>query len=75
MKGNRGFIGILILLIISLALLKYFFDWSIFDALSSERGKATVEYIRNVLDIVWSYIRTPLLWIWDRVVELLPTRS
>ena len=51
MKKDRGFIGTLLLIIAGLAALKYFFDWSIFDALESEKGRATVGYIKDVL--VW----------------------
>jgi len=46
---NRGFIGLLILIIIALAALKYFLDWSIFDAADSEQGRNTIEYIKNIL--------------------------
>lgn len=58
---NKGFIGILVLIIIALALAKYFFDWSIFDALSSEKGKDTVLYVKNILNVVWSYLKTFLV--------------
>ena len=74
MEKNRGFIGWLILIIIALALLKYFFDWSIFDAAASEDGKETISYIRNILDVIWSYIEKPITWLWDRVVELFTDR-
>ena len=71
---NRGFISWLILLVIALALLKYFLNWSIFDAIESERGRETVSYIREVLDVVWSYARTPVLFIWQKVLELWQSR-
>ena len=74
MKKDKGFISWLILLIIALALLKYFLNWSIFDAIESERGRETVSYIREVLDTVWSYVRTPVLFVWQKVLELLPSR-
>ncbi|OHA89841.1 MAG: hypothetical protein A2832_00945 [Candidatus Zambryskibacteria bacterium RIFCSPHIGHO2_01_FULL_44_22b] len=56
MEKNRGFIGKLILIIIGLALLKYFFDWSIFDAIESERGKEVVAYIKNIITYIWNEI-------------------
>ena len=71
---NRGFISWLILLVIALALLKYFLNWSIFDAIESERGRETVSYIREVLDVVWSYARTPVLFVWQKILELLQSR-
>ncbi|MEK7176761.1 MAG: hypothetical protein AAB719_00465 [Patescibacteria group bacterium] len=75
MKKQGGFISWLILIIVGLALLKYFFNWSIFDAASSEKGQATISYLRDILNLTWKYIGTPVMWLWDRVVELLPARS
>jgi len=75
MNREGGFIGWLILIIIALALLKYFFDWSIFDAAASEEGQGTIYYIRDILDLTWYYIQTPVLWLWDRILDLIPTKS
>ena len=72
---NKGFIGWLVLIIIALALLKYFLNWSIFDAAASEQGRNTINYIKDVLSFVWSYARVPVLFIWQKVLELLPSRS
>lgn len=74
MKKDGGFIGWLILIIIALALLKYFFGWSIFDAAATEQGKETINYIKNIVDIIWSYLEKPVMWVWDRVVELFADR-
>lgn len=74
MQGNKGFIGYLILIIIALAFLKYFFNWSIFDVVASEEGRSTINYIREILNTVWSYVRIPVLFIWQRVLELIPSR-
>ncbi len=54
---NKGFIGFLILIIIALALAKYFLDWSIFDALSTEKGMATVQYVKQVVSTIWEYVK------------------
>ena len=70
MKRNRGFVGNLILLVIALALAYYFFDWSIFDAAESEKGRDTIDYIRNVLTALYSYIKTPVLFVWNKIIEL-----
>ena len=74
MKKDKGFISGLILIIIALALLRYFFNWSIFDAANSEQGKNTINYIKEVLGVVWSYIKTPVLFIWDKILTYLPAR-
>ena len=63
-RRNRGFVSLILIVIIGLALLKYFFDFSIFDALNSEQGRATLTYLKEllvylkgfILDI-WGYIR------------------
>ncbi|MBI2086578.1 MAG: hypothetical protein HYT69_00140 [Candidatus Zambryskibacteria bacterium] len=61
---NRGFIGTIFLIIIGLAALKYFLNWSIFDALDSEQGRATLEYLKKLFNYLkeltlslWSYLR------------------
>lgn len=58
------------LAIIALALLKYFFNWSIFDAAASEEGRSTINYIRDVLNFLWSYLERPAVFIWERILEL-----
>lgn len=55
-KEESGFIGTIFLIIVGLALLKYFFNWSIFDWIESEQGRETLNYIREVGRTVWSYI-------------------
>jgi hypothetical protein len=67
-RKNDGFISLIITIIIALALAKYFFDWSIFEALETEEGQGTVGYIRAIWDIVWKYIGSPLTWAWDQVI-------
>ena len=75
MRKDKGFIGWLVLIIIALALLKYFLNWSVFDAAASEQGRNTINYIKEVLSFVLSYARIPVLFIWQKVLELLPSRS
>ena len=68
-RGQGGFITTLLLIIVGLALLKYFFNWDIFDAASSEEGRGTISYIRDVLDKVWSVIEFPVEFAWNEVVK------
>ena len=65
---NRGFIGTIFLIIIGLAALKYFLNWSIFDAAESEQGRSTIIYVRDVINIVWSYLAEPLTFLWNEAV-------
>ncbi len=59
----------LLIIIIGLALLKYFFDWSIFDAASSEQGRGTISYIRDILSKTWYYIGTPVMYVWNEILK------
>ena len=70
MNRQKGFIGRLILIIIALVLLKYFFDWSIFDAASSEQGRKTISYIKEVFNVAWDYIDGPVLAIWYKILPV-----
>ena len=65
---EKGFIKIAIVVIIALALLKYFLNWDIFDAASSDQGQSTIGYIRNIVNIVWSYIAAPVIFVWERIL-------
>lgn len=68
---RKGFVSTVILIIIALALLYYFFDWSIFEFASSERGQKTLEYIKDVLALTWSYLKAPVGFVWDKLIELI----
>ena len=69
MKKDKGFVTTVLLIIVGLALLKYFFNWSIFDAAASEEGRSTISYIRDVLNTVWSWIEAPVKFIWNEVLK------
>ncbi|MEX2010271.1 MAG: hypothetical protein WD874_00505 [Parcubacteria group bacterium] len=68
MKTEKGFIGIIILVIIALILLKFFFDFSIFEAAESPEGQATLSYTERLLDSIWSVIASPVIFIWNEVL-------
>ncbi|MDB5254473.1 MAG: hypothetical protein JWL80_539 [Parcubacteria group bacterium] len=66
---QRGLIGIIVLIVIALILLKYFLNWSIFDAAASDQGKSTILYIRDVFNTVWHYIAGPITFIWNQIIK------
>ena len=68
MKPNRGFIGLLVLIIIALILLKYFLNWSVFDAAASPQGQATQSYTHQLFSTIWTYIGTPVRFAWSKIV-------
>jgi hypothetical protein len=67
-KKDGGFISLIILIILGLAALKYFLNWDIFDAASTDQGQSTIGYVRNLINTLWSYIGAPLTWIWNQIV-------
>lgn len=67
-RRDRGLIGTIILIIVALALLKYFLDWSIFEAAESPEGQETIGYTERLLHTLWSYIETPAVFIWERIL-------
>lgn len=68
--GEKGFIiRWLLLSIVVLTLAYYFFNWSIFDAVESEQGQNTVNYIRDVLNAGWSYIKIPFVFVWEKIFQ------
>jgi hypothetical protein len=65
---DRGFIGIIILVVIALVLLKWFYDWSIFDAAATPHGQDTIGYGQKVINTIWSWISGPVLFIWSKIL-------
>ncbi|MFZ2048930.1 MAG: hypothetical protein WAV25_01360 [Minisyncoccia bacterium] len=67
MKNQKGIIGLIILVIIALILLKYFLDWSIFEAADSAQGQETIGYTQTLFNTIWSYIGAPVTFIWTKI--------
>jgi hypothetical protein len=66
---QKGFIGLIIVLIFALSLAKYFFDWSAVDFLKSPKLLEVLIYIKKFVLIVWKTILvTPATFIWNEVV-------
>ena len=68
MKKDQGLIGYVILIIIGLALLKYFFNWSIFEAAATPQGQETASYTHRVISTIWSHLSVPFHFIWDKIL-------
>lgn len=60
LNKEKGFIETIILIIVGLALLKYFFDWSIFEFLSSAQGREVFQYVKDIFT-----------WIKEAIVSLI----
>lgn len=70
---EEGLIGTLILIIIALALLKYFLDWSVFEAAATPKGHETLNYVKELVDTMWSFLSVPFGVLWHQI--LLPLLS
>ena len=57
---NKGFISTIVVIIIALAALKYFFDWSIFEAAGTSEGQGTLAYVKDLL--VWMKDAVVTVW-------------
>jgi hypothetical protein len=66
-QKEGGLIGMLVLIIIALALLKYFLDWSVFEAAGTPQGHETLSYTKEIIQTVWSYLSVPFHFIWDKI--------
>jgi hypothetical protein len=49
MKKDRGFVGLLLLVLVALVALKYFFDFSIFEWSRTDEGKGALIYLKDIL--------------------------
>jgi hypothetical protein len=74
MNRSRGFIGLLLMIIAALALANYYFDWSVFEFAKTEKGREVVDYTRDLIALVWSYLSVPVNFIWEKVRELIASR-
>jgi len=63
-----GFVGLIILIIIGLALLKYFLNFDVFAAADSQHGQETIGYTGQIIRTIWSYISTPVGFAWNEIV-------
>ena len=65
---TEGFIGIIILVVVTLALFKYFLDWSVFEAAATPQGQETISYSEKVISTIWHYLSIPVLFIWHKII-------
>lgn len=64
---QRGFISWIIIAFVALVLLKFFLNWDVFDAAASDQGKSTMLYARDLINLIWSYIGKPVVFVWERI--------
>jgi len=71
-NGEKGFLQIIIIVIIALILLNYFFDFNIITFLGQDKIQSTFSYIWNdIIVFLWvNYIGAPIIWAWENLKVL-----
>jgi sensor histidine kinase YesM len=68
-EGQKGFIGLLIVLIVSIVFLKYVFDFNLVEFLKSPKVLEVLSYIKRFFVLIWDkFLVGPAIWIWDNIV-------
>ena len=71
MKGNRGFIKAIVLIVIGLIVLGYF-GYNLKDIIASPTVHDNLVYVWNLIVKLWdNVLATPAMWIWNTITGLL----
>lgn len=66
MKNSQGgFIGLLLLIIVALAALKYFLNFDIFSAAATPQGQGTISYLGRL----WDYVSPAVMFVWNQIMQ------
>ncbi|PIQ68157.1 MAG: hypothetical protein COV91_05525 [Candidatus Taylorbacteria bacterium CG11_big_fil_rev_8_21_14_0_20_46_11] len=70
MKGNRGFIKTILVIVIGLIMLGYF-GYNLKDIVSSPTVHENLVYVWDLIVKLWNtFLATPILWVWDKLQGL-----
>ncbi len=70
-ETSRGFIKIILLIVIGLILLGYF-GVNLKDVLASPVVKENLSYAWNLAKELWAHwLRAPVVWVWDHLLKFL----
>ncbi len=68
MKSKKGgFIGLIILIIIALIVLKYLYNFSVFEAAGTPQGQSTINYTQQVFGTIWSVIGPSVTFVQNQI--------
>ncbi|MSU56023.1 MAG: hypothetical protein EXS51_01805 [Candidatus Taylorbacteria bacterium] len=72
MKGNRGFIKTILLIVIALIVLG-FFGYNLKEIVASPTVHDNLVYVWDIVAKLWNtLIATPALWMWNTLSGFLP---
>lgn len=64
---NEGFIGLIVLIIIALIVLKYLYNFSVFEAASTPQGQSTITYTQQVFSTIWTTIGPSVTFVENQI--------
>lgn len=75
MRGNRGFIGVILLIVGTLVVLG-FFGYDLKSIVDSKATAANLSYIGDISVHIWNiFVVTPAIWLWDKIQGIFPTSN
>ena len=73
MKGDRGFIKLILLIVIALVVLG-FFGYNLRDIINSPSVHDNLAYVWDLVVRFWNtFLAQPFAWLWDKVQEVIAT--
>lgn len=75
MKGNRGLIKMVLLIVIALVVLGYF-GYNLRDIIDSPTVKENLSYVWGLAVKLWNnFLAAPAEWLWDKIQALLAKKT
>ena len=68
MNTKKGFIRLVILVVIALIVLGYFFNIKITDVIASPNVQANLNWLWDIIVKIWNFITYPIVFLWNRYV-------
>lgn len=74
MKGNRGFIKMILLIVIALIVLG-FFGYNLRDIVNKPVVHDNLAYVWGIVVYLWNtFIVAPFVWLYDKLQSILPAK-
>lgn len=75
MKESRGFIKMILLIVIALVVLG-FFGYNLKDIINSPTVKENLQYVWGLTVKLWNnFLAAPAEWLWDKIQEVLAKKT
>ncbi len=68
MKNQKGgFIGLIVLIIIALIVLKFLYNFSVFEAAGTPQGQETITYTQQIFGTIWRTIGPSVTFVQNQI--------